>query len=264
MDARLARGLQWRQAGPFRGGRVVAVAGHPERPGTFFFGAVAGGVFKTEDGAATWRNVSDGFFQASSVGALAVSSSEPSVIYAGMGEACIRGNVVAGDGVWRSPDGGRSWEHRGLSDTRHIARVRVHPHDPDLVYVAAFGHAYGPNPERGVFRTRDGGRHWDRIGRSSRLGGELRVPRRFEPRRLPENLLREGAGGKYGLVHLAQLVPDLHEEGKLRRKVLGRRVKPWIFPHVKCPLNPTAGLLDLHLIATGHHARSDRAATPVG
>lgn len=163
MDARLARGLQWRQAGPFRGGRVVAVAGHPERPGTFFFGAVAGGVFKTEDGAATWRNVSDGFFQASSVGALAVSSSEPSVIYAGMGEACIRGNVVAGDGVWRSSDGGRSWEHRGLSDTRHIARVRVHPHDPDLVYVAAFGHAYGPNPERGVFRTRDGGRHWERI-----------------------------------------------------------------------------------------------------
>jgi photosystem II stability/assembly factor-like uncharacterized protein len=163
MDARVAKDIRWRLAGPFRGGRVVAVAGHPERPGTFYFGGVAGGVFKTDDGAATWRNVSDGFFKASSVGALALSSSEPSIIYAGMGEACIRGNVVAGDGVWRSPDGGRTWEHRGLAETRHIARVRVHPHDPDVLYVAAFGHAYAPSSERGVFKSRDGGRHWERI-----------------------------------------------------------------------------------------------------
>ncbi|MGC8487125.1 MAG: glycosyl hydrolase [Clostridia bacterium] len=163
MDARLIDQARWRQAGPFRGGRVVAVAGDPGRAGTFYFGGVAGGVWRTDDAAMTWRNVSDGYFKASSVGALAVSASEPAVLYAGMGEACIRGNVVAGDGVWRSPDGGLTWEHRGLADTQHIARVRVHPRNPDVVYVAAFGHAYGPNEDRGVFRSDDGGRHWERI-----------------------------------------------------------------------------------------------------
>jgi photosystem II stability/assembly factor-like uncharacterized protein len=151
----------WRSLGPFRGGRVVAVAGDPTRPGVFYFGGAAGGVFRTDDGGATWTNVSDGFVRTASVGALAVAASQPSVVYAGMGEACIRGNVVAGDGVWRSPDGGLTWEHRGLPDSRHIGRVRVHPLDPDCVYVAAFGHVYGPNRERGVFRSRDGGRHWE-------------------------------------------------------------------------------------------------------
>jgi hypothetical protein len=153
----------WRQAGPFRGGRVVAVAGDPTRAGTFYFGGAAGGVFKSDDAGATWVNVSDGFFTAASVGALAVAASDPAVVYAGMGEACIRGNVVAGDGVWRSLDGGATWEHRGLLDSQHIARVRVHPHDPDLVYVAAFGHVYGPSTERGVYRSRDGGRHWEQV-----------------------------------------------------------------------------------------------------
>ncbi len=153
----------WRLVGPFRGGRVAAVVGDPRDHAAFYFGGAAGGVFKTVDGGATWRNVSDGFFRAASVGALAVSDSEPSVVYAGMGEACIRGNVVAGDGVWRSADGGATWEHRGFEATQHIARVRVHPHHADWVYAAVLGHPYGPHPDRGVFRSHDGGRHWEKI-----------------------------------------------------------------------------------------------------
>ena len=124
---------------------------------TFYFGACAGGVWKTTDGGTYWENVSDGFFETSAVGALAVAPSAPSVLYAGTGEACIRGNVSHGDGVYRSDDGGRTWTNVGLRDTRHIGRVRVHPRDADCVYVAALGHAWGPNRERGVFRSRDGG-----------------------------------------------------------------------------------------------------------
>jgi photosystem II stability/assembly factor-like uncharacterized protein len=154
---------RWRLIGPHRGGRVVAVAGHPTDPLTFYFGAAAGGVFKSEDAGGTWRNVSDGAFRTAAVGALAVAPSDPEVLYAGMGEACIRGNVSHGDGVYRSTDGGRHWTHVGLEDTRHIARIRVHPQHPDWVYVAALGHAFGSNAERGVFRSQDGGAHWERI-----------------------------------------------------------------------------------------------------
>src|SRR5579884_4566808 len=107
--------------------------------------------------------MSDGFFKRSSVGAIAVAAADPNVVYAGMGEACIRANVSHGDGVYRSDDGGDTWRHLGLAATRHIARVRIHPDDPDVVYVAAFGHAWGPNPERGVFRSCDGGRTWERV-----------------------------------------------------------------------------------------------------
>jgi photosystem II stability/assembly factor-like uncharacterized protein len=153
----------WRQAGPFRGGRVVAVAGHPVDPLTFYFGGCSGGVWKTEDAGRTWLNVSDGFFKTSSVGAIAVADADPNVLYAGMGESCIRGNVSHGDGVYRSNDAGQTWKHCGLAATRHIARVRVHPKDANLVYVAAFGHAFGPNPERGIFRSKDGGQTWEHI-----------------------------------------------------------------------------------------------------
>lgn len=155
--------LRWRLVGPFRGGRVVAVAGHPTKRLTFYFGSTGGGVWKTDDGGRTWSNTSDGFFHRASVGALSIAAADPSVMYAGMGEACLRNTVAHGDGIYRSADGGRTWEHRGLEPTRHIGRVRVDPRDPDLVYVAALGHAHGPNPERGVYRTHDGGRTWELV-----------------------------------------------------------------------------------------------------
>ncbi len=155
--------LEWRLVGPFRGGRSVAVAGDPEDPLTSYFGACSGGVWKTKDGGASWKNVSDGFFKTASVGAMAVAPSDRNVVYAGMGEACIRGNVTHGDGVYRSNDGGATWVHLGLEDTLHIARVRVHPKDPDTVYVAAFGHAFGPHPARGVYRSTNGGLDWELV-----------------------------------------------------------------------------------------------------
>ncbi len=155
--------LQWREAGPHRGGRVVAVAGDPRSRATFYFGACSGGVWKTTDAGTTWENISDGSFKTAAVGAIAVAPSDPNVICAGMGEACLRGNVSHGDGVYRSDDAGKTWRHLGLAATRHIARVRIHPANPDLVYVAALGHAFGPNKERGVYRSRDGGRSWDLV-----------------------------------------------------------------------------------------------------
>ena len=155
--------MRFRCIGPPRGGRVVAVAGDPSEPAVFWFGAVAGGIWKTEDAGVTWTNVSDGYVKTSSVGAIAVSDSEPGVVYAGMGESTIRGDVSHGDGVYRSTDAGRTWSHLGLADTRHISEIRIHPRDPDRVWVAALGHAFGPNCERGVFRTTDGGASWERV-----------------------------------------------------------------------------------------------------
>jgi photosystem II stability/assembly factor-like uncharacterized protein len=155
--------LEWRSIGPFRGGRVVAVAGDPKDDQTFYMGSTGGGVWKTTDGGIFWENISDGFFRRASVGAIAVAESDPNVIYVGMGEATIRGNVSHGDGVYRSTDAGKTWAHCGLGETRNIGKVRVHPTNPDLVYVAAFGHAHGPNPERGVYRSKDGGKNWERV-----------------------------------------------------------------------------------------------------
>lgn len=155
--------LEWRCIGPFRGGRVVAVAGDSQNPNVFYFGACAGGVWKTSDAGAYWECVSDGYFKTGSVGALAVAQSDPNVIYAGMGETTIRIDVSHGDGVYKSTDAGRTWQHMGLEDTRHIGKVRVHPNNPDLVYVAALGHAFGPNKTRGVFKSEDGGRNWKHV-----------------------------------------------------------------------------------------------------
>ncbi len=154
---------RWRCIGPFRGGRVVTVAGDPRDIGTFYFGACAGGVWKTEDAGQYWRNISDGYFNTASVGALAVSEADPNVIYAGMGEATIRIDVSHGDGVYKSTDAGRSWKHIGLDDSRHIGKIRIHPQDPDTVFVAALGHAFGRNEQRGVFRSTDGGKSWERV-----------------------------------------------------------------------------------------------------
>ncbi len=169
----LFQSLEWRLIGPFRGGRVVAVAGHPTAKATFYFGAVGGGVWKTTDAGVYWENISDGYFNTSAVGALAVSESDPNVIYAGMGETSIRGNVSHGDGVYKSTDGGKTWKNVGLKDTRHISRVRIHPNNPDLVYVSALGHIWGTNEERGVFRTTDGGQSWEKVLYKSDKAGAI-------------------------------------------------------------------------------------------
>jgi photosystem II stability/assembly factor-like uncharacterized protein len=165
--------LEWRCIGPFRGGRVVTVAGDVNKLGTFYFGACAGGVWKTEDAGQYWECISDGFFKTSSVGALAVSEVDPNVIYAGMGESTIRIDVSHGDGVYKSTDAGRTWKHMGLSDTRHIGKVRIHPTDPDTVFVAALGHAFGPNQERGVFKSTDGGETWRNVLFKSEKAGAV-------------------------------------------------------------------------------------------
>ena len=183
MDDRLFKSLQWRCIGPHRGGRCVTVAGHPTDAGTFYFGGCGGGVWKTTNAGSHWQNVSDGFFTTAAVGGLAVSDSDPNVVYAGTGEACIRSNVSHGDGVYRSDDGGASWRNTGLAATRHISRVVVHPTNPDLVYVAALGHAWGPNAERGVYRSRDGGGSWELVLHKSDHAGaadltmDMRNPR---------------------------------------------------------------------------------------
>ncbi|HEY6137114.1 MAG TPA: glycosyl hydrolase [Thermoanaerobaculia bacterium] len=161
-DPSLLKNMKWREVGPYRGGRSSAVEGIAGQPNVYYFGSSGGGVWKTTDGGQSWKPVSDGFF-GGSVGAVAVAPSDPAVVYAGLGEETIRGNVTHGDGMWKSTDAGKSWTKIGLDDTRHIGRVRVHPTNPDLVYVAAMGHAFGPSDQRGVYRSRDGGKTWDRV-----------------------------------------------------------------------------------------------------
>jgi len=156
-------GLSFRTIGPYRGGRSIAVAGVRHQPNVFYFGGAGGGVWKTTDGGSNWEVVSDKDLRTGSVGAIAVAESDPNVVYVGMGESHIRGNLSHGDGVYKSTDGGKSWKNVGLSDSRQIARVRVHPKNPDLVYVAVLGHAWGPNAERGIFRSEDGGKSWKKI-----------------------------------------------------------------------------------------------------
>ncbi len=167
----LTAAFKWRFIGPPRGGRSVAVAGDPSDPAVFYFGACGGGVWKTNDAGTTWRNVTDGQLGSVAVGALAVCASDPQVIYVGTGEACPRNDVIQGDGVYRSTDGGRSWEHCGLSDTLQISRIRVSPRDPDLVYVAALGDIFGPSSARGIYRSRDGGRSWEHVLAGSEQAG---------------------------------------------------------------------------------------------
>ena len=155
-------GLQWRLIGPFRAGRVVAVTGVPGSDGSFYFGGVDGGVWKTTDAGTVWKPVFDQE-PIASIGALAVAPSNPQVIYAGTGESDIRSDLSSGDGVYRSGDGGKTWAHVGLTDTRQISQILVDPKDADTVYVGALGHAYGPNDERGVYKSTDGGAHWQRV-----------------------------------------------------------------------------------------------------
>ncbi|HUR20003.1 MAG TPA: hypothetical protein VMZ90_04290, partial [Vicinamibacterales bacterium] len=152
--------FQWRGIGPDRGGRSIAVSGVVGRPNEGYFGAVGGGLWKTTDRGETWVPVTDGQVGSSSVGAVAVSETNPDIVYVGMGETCIRGNIMSGDGVYKSTDAGKTWTHIGFRDARNISKIRIHPKNPDIVYVAAFGHHGAPNDERGVYKSTDGGKTW--------------------------------------------------------------------------------------------------------
>jgi photosystem II stability/assembly factor-like uncharacterized protein len=156
-------GLRYRMIGPHRGGRSTAVAGIPGDHRTFYMGATGGGVWKTTDAGEIWENVSDPYFKAGSVGAIAVAPSDPRIVYAATGSACIRNNVEVGVGMYKSTDAGATWQFAGLADAGQIAQVRVDPGDPARVYAAVLGHAFGPNETRGVFRSNDGGQHWDKV-----------------------------------------------------------------------------------------------------
>jgi len=163
--------LHWRSIGPNRGGRSQTAAGSVRRPLEYYFGATGGGLWKTTNGGVTWFPVTDGQIHSSSVGAVAVAPSNPDVVYIGMGETELRGNIMQGDGIYKSTDAGKTWKHMGLADTQAISRIRIDPTDPNLVYVAALGHVYGPNEERGVFRSSDGGSTWQRVlFRNNRAG----------------------------------------------------------------------------------------------
>jgi photosystem II stability/assembly factor-like uncharacterized protein len=155
--------LQYRSIGPSRGGRVTAVAGHRAQPHTFYMGATGGGVWKSDDYGQSWTNISDGYFATGSIGAIRVAPSDPDIIYVGTGSDGIRSNVIGGRGVYRSADGGETWEFIGLRDVGQIGAVEIHPTNPDIVFVAAIGHAFGPSPMRGVYRSTDGGRSWDHV-----------------------------------------------------------------------------------------------------
>ncbi len=162
VDPKLFSGMQWRQVGPFRGGRALAIEGVPGEPNTWYFGAVAGGVWKTSDGGANWAPIFDKQ-DISSIGAMAVAPSEHNTVYVGTGEAAIRGNTTYGTGVYKSVDAGKNWKNVGLRETRQIGALIVHPTNPDIVLVAALGHAFGANAERGIFRTSDGGKTWTKV-----------------------------------------------------------------------------------------------------
>lgn len=201
--------LSWRLIGPYRGGRVLTVAGVPHDPPHFYFGAVNGGVWETNDAGRTWQPIFDDQ-PVGSIGALALAPSAPRVIYVGTGEADMRSDIAQGDGVYKSADGGRTWKHIGLADSQQIGRILVDPNDPDTVFVAALGHPYGPNAERGVFRSRDGGASWQRVLGNDDATGAIDLA--FEPgnprtiyaamwqaRRTPWNIYPPASGPGSGL-----------------------------------------------------------------
>jgi photosystem II stability/assembly factor-like uncharacterized protein len=171
IDEKLFKGMQWRQVGPFRGGRALAIEGIPDEPDTYYFGAVAGGVWKSTDGGANWTPLFDKE-AISSIGAIAVAPSDHNVVYVGTGEAAIRGNTTYGTGVFKSMDAGKTWKNIGLKDSRQIGALIVDPRNADVVLVAALGHAFGPNNERGIYRTSDGGKTWTKVlGKDENTGG---------------------------------------------------------------------------------------------
>ena len=200
----LFKGMKYRLVGPFRGGRSLTAAGIPGDPTTYYFGATGGGVWKSVDGAITWAPVFDKE-GTSSIGSVAVAASDSNILYVGTGEACIRGNISNGDGVYKSLDGGKTWKNVGLHDSRAIGKVIINPSNPDIVFVAALGHPFGPNSERGVYRTLDGGKTWQRVLNKDENTGAIDIT--FDPhnanilfaslwqaRRTPWNLSSGGPG----------------------------------------------------------------------
>jgi photosystem II stability/assembly factor-like uncharacterized protein len=158
------KGLEWRLVGPWRGGRVTTVTGVPDNPMLYYMGATGGGVWKTENAGTTWENLSDGHFNVGTIGAVAVAESDINVLYVGTGESPIRGVTTShGDGVYKSTDAGKTWTHVGLKESGQISRIEVHPQNPDIAYIAVQGQIWGPNEERGVFRTIDGGETWEHV-----------------------------------------------------------------------------------------------------
>jgi len=172
-DPNLFEGLRYRCIGPSRGGRVTAVAGIASQPSTFYMGSTGGGIWKTTDYGQSWVNVSDGYLETGSIGAIRVAESDPDIIYVGTGSDGIRSNVITGRGVYKSTDAGRSWKFVGLRSVGQIGAVEIHPNNPDLVYVAAIGQAFGPSPDRGVYRTRDGGISWEKVFFISDITGSV-------------------------------------------------------------------------------------------
>jgi photosystem II stability/assembly factor-like uncharacterized protein len=228
------KGMQYRLVGPFRGGRVVAVSGVVGQENVFYFGAVAGGVWKTTDAGLNWRPIFDKQKDASpAIGAIAVSESDPNVIYVGTGEACIRGNIVGGNGVYKSIDAGKTWKLVGLADTHAIGRIAINPKNPDIVFVAALGHPFADNEERGIFRTQDGGKTWEKVLYKDAKSGGIDVG--FDPsnsnilfaalwqtRRTPWSMDSGGAGsGLYRSIDGGTTWKELKGHG-LPEGILGR------------------------------------------
>ena len=232
IDENLFSGMKWRQIGPFRGGRVLSVEGIVGEPNVYYFGAVAGGVWKTIDSGNNWIPLFDKE-SVSSIGSIAVAPSDHNVIYAGTGEAAIRGDISYGDGVYKSIDGGRHWKNVGLNDSRHIGALIVHPRNPDIVFVAALGHAFGPNAERGIFRTTDGGKTWPKVlARDQDTGGidvvfdphnpNILYAALWEARRQPWYFSSGGAGsGLYRSIDSGETWQRLGGDG-LPDGILGR------------------------------------------
>ena len=199
-------GLTWRNIGPFRGGRSNAVTGVLNDPLTYYFGGVGAGVWKTEDAGITWKNISDGFLKTGTIGAIAVAASDPNVIYVGTGEHAVRGVMTAeGDGVYKSTDAGKTWKHIGLSESKHIATIKIHPQNPDMVYVAVQGALHNASTERGIYRSLDGGTTWKKVlyvdenTGAADLSMDINNPRIFyagmwEHRRYPWKVVSGGKG----------------------------------------------------------------------
>ncbi|PWT85080.1 MAG: glycosyl hydrolase, partial [Acidobacteria bacterium] len=175
----LFKGMKYRLVGPFRGGRSLTASGIPGDPTRYYFGSTGGGVWKSTDGALTWASVFDKE-GTSAIGSLAVAPSDPNIVYVGTGEACLRGNISHGDGVYKTLDGGKNWKNIGLKDSRAIGKVIVNPKNADVVFVAALGHPFGPNTERGIFRTLDGGKNWEKVLYKDENTGGIDVA--FDPR----------------------------------------------------------------------------------